>query len=141
MEMLGMLLKICMSDSSRRNISIKSFYNWMKPAVYHDQILLIKTRMIKEDNGYVTWAWVDDNTLDKYLTESRFTLHPSDWNEGPHLIIMDFCVNGPSYEAIRMLYDIRESLLSSGVHSINVCVRDELGEIIKVKRWESEKNA
>ncbi|MBZ3269597.1 toxin-activating lysine-acyltransferase [Xanthomonas perforans] len=40
--------------------------------------------------GYVTWAFLSDDVVDKLKHDPRFILHDSEWNEGCNVWIMDF---------------------------------------------------
>ena len=128
---LGELLEVCSQDAIRRNIDIKSFLHWIKPAVLHDQYLQIKNEGEVNTSGYITWAFVNDKTLQRYIQGARFVLHPSEWNEGQHLIVVDFCSIGDPRRFFKKALRQAKVLTEAGVASITVCTRDKMGNPVK----------
>jgi hemolysin-activating ACP:hemolysin acyltransferase len=128
---IGRLVEICAKDTMRKNINIASFLHWIKPAVLHRQVLLLQREGDASANGYISWAWVNDETLAEYHSTPRFSLQPSEWNEGLNLIVVDFCALGSSEKIIRQLYKKTAALYKLGAQSINVCVRDATGVPVK----------
>ena len=39
--------------------------------------------------GIVTWAWLSEYSINNITQDPRYSLHPSEWNEGRRLFIMD----------------------------------------------------
>ncbi|MEJ2794650.1 toxin-activating lysine-acyltransferase [Iodobacter sp. LRB] len=79
---IGAVVELCGQDALRKNIDIKSFLHWIKPAVLHDQFLLLQNESDVSPSAYITWAFVDKKTLHRHSYGPRFVLHPSEWNEG-----------------------------------------------------------
>lgn len=131
---LGRFLEV-FSDSDRNRIDIQSFLHWVKPAILHDQYTLLKLNGNVDFSGYVMWAWVDVDTLEKYLNEDRFVIHPMNWNEGYNLIVVDFFVKDKSCKQamMRSMYRQARNLAGLSHKDINICIRDDFGKIVKVK--------
>ncbi|WP_157236156.1 toxin-activating lysine-acyltransferase [Chitiniphilus shinanonensis] len=124
---MGALLDICVQDPQRSSLDLRTFVHWLKPAVLHSQFLLLQDEGEVVPSGYVTWAWVDDATALRYQNAPRFVLHPSEWHEGLHLVVMDFCVLGDPTRFMRRLLRCTRHLARRGAASINVCIRDACG--------------
>lgn len=129
---LGELLETCAQDPVRRNIDLKSFLHWLKPAVLHDQFLMLKNDGEGQSSGYVTWALVDEQTLYRYKYEARFLLHPSEWHEGSNLIVMDFCSLGDPRRFFKKMLTTGKLLAAGGIDSITACARDKQGNPVKL---------
>ncbi|WP_045412621.1 toxin-activating lysine-acyltransferase [Vibrio owensii] len=130
---LGQLLEITSHLKERQSINISSFLHWVKPAVLHDQYVLIKNKGEIEHSGYLMWAWVSERTLTEFITQERFALHPMCWNEGDNLIVVDFAIanSSQSKSVIREMY--RKARRQAGIShkSIKICIRDNTGKVVK----------
>lgn len=124
---IGALLEICGQDALRKNIDIKSFLHWIKPAILHDQFLLLQNAGEVSSSAYITWAFVNKETLHRYSYGPRFILHPSEWNEGTHLIVVDFCSLTDPRRLFKKLLNKAKALHELGIESITVCTRDKSG--------------
>lgn len=131
---LGCFLEI-FSNSEKARINIQSFLHWVKPAILHDQYIFLKLDGYVDFSGYVMWAWVDFDTLEKYLNDDRFIIHPMNWNEGGNLIVVDFFVKDKSCRQamMRAMYRQARNLVGLSHKDINICIRDNFGKVIKVK--------
>ncbi|MGF1683885.1 toxin-activating lysine-acyltransferase [Photobacterium minamisatsumaniensis] len=136
LQELGQFLEIIAKDKDRRDINISSFLHWVKPAILHDQYWLIKNDGDLEPSGYVLWAWVSRRTLNEYFTQERFALHPMCWNEGEHLIVVDFIIADKfsSRTVIRDLYRKVRNKTGISYKSINISIRDKTGSVVKHNR-------
>ncbi|WP_454440093.1 toxin-activating lysine-acyltransferase [Vibrio bathopelagicus] len=136
LQELGQFLEITTKVADRASINISSFIHWVKPAILHDQYLFIKNDGDLDPSGYVLWAWVSRKTLNDYFTQERFALHPMCWNEGENLIIVDFAIadNYLSKAVIRNLYRKARSQAYIPYDSINICVRNKSGFVVKHNR-------
>ncbi|WED22388.1 toxin-activating lysine-acyltransferase [Vibrio sp. JC009] len=136
LQELGQFLEISAKSQGMQEINISSFLHWVKPAILHDQYVFIKNEGDIEACGYVLWAWVDRNTLIEYLNKERFSLHPMCWNEGEHLIIVDFFCSDKSIShfLIKQLY--RKARYQAGISykSVNISIRDNTGSVVKHNR-------
>ncbi|CAI2161191.1 ACP:hemolysin acyltransferase (hemolysin-activating protein) [Serratia fonticola] len=109
-QQIGVLLELCARIPDRAGIDVRSFLHWVKPAVLHHQYLLLLREGDVLPYGYISWAWVNEATLTRYINDERFILHPSEWNEGEHFVIMDFCCLGDASYCLRHLFKKRWEL-------------------------------
>ncbi|MGF1724812.1 toxin-activating lysine-acyltransferase [Photobacterium nomapromontoriensis] len=116
--LLGDLCYVYANNNKRKKISVDSFYHWMIPAIKQEQIKLLKSEFDRYPSGYLIWAWVNNNTLDDYLTNPYFVPYPSQWNEGGNLIIFDICLPHPEKKFIKPLIKLKRELKKAGVKSI-----------------------
>ncbi|WP_164521485.1 toxin-activating lysine-acyltransferase [Iodobacter ciconiae] len=83
---IGAMVELCSQDALRKDLDIKSFLHWIKPAVLHDQFLFLQNDGEVSPSAYITWAFVNEETLHRYSHGPRFVLHPSEWNEGTTIL-------------------------------------------------------
>lgn len=131
---LGVFIEIMAKCKSRQRLNLASFLHWIKPAVIHRQYKFFKLSSDVGFTGYVIWAWVDDLTLYNYMTQPRFSLKPMNWNEGSNLIIVDWFVEKNRESQLRNLYKHVISSTKISRNKINICIRDEQGNIIKTNK-------
>lgn len=80
---------------------------WTEYAIQHQQI-----KFLFDASGlplaYITWAYLDTDTEQRLLNDPNFRLHPSEWNEGSRIWILDFCCKpGFGRKAIARLAQLR----------------------------------
>ncbi|EGR1061473.1 TPA: toxin-activating lysine-acyltransferase [Vibrio cholerae] len=131
---LGQFLEVMVKCTKRRELNLASFLHWIKPAVIHRQYKFLKLSSDVGFTGYVIWAWVDDSTLSKYMTQPRFSLKPMNWNEGSNLIVVDWFVEKNRASQLKELYKQIISSTKISRHQINICIRDDQGNIIKTNK-------
>ncbi|CAM2929018.1 RTX toxin-activating lysine-acyltransferase [Vibrio mytili] len=131
---IGQFLEIMSKCNTRRGLNLASFMHWIKPAVIHRQYKFLKLSSDIDFTGYVIWAWVDSSTLDKYMTQSRFSLKPMNWNEGNHLIVVDWYVEKNNISQLRALYRFITSSTEINRKECNICIRDSQGNIIRTNK-------
>ncbi|CAK2537643.1 cytolysin-activating lysine-acyltransferase [Vibrio crassostreae] len=131
---LGQFLEIMAKCAKRRELNLASFLHWIKPAVIHRQYKFLKLSSDIGFTGYVIWAWVDDSTLSNYMTQPRFSLKPMNWNEGGNLIVVDWFVEKNRASQLKELYKHAMSSTKISRREINICIRDEQGNIIKTNK-------
>ncbi|MCD9504296.1 toxin-activating lysine-acyltransferase [Photobacterium phosphoreum] len=136
LQEIGLLLEVTVKDGSHENVNINSFLYWVKPAILHDQYMLIKGKGDINPIGYVFWAWVDNKTLTEYLYDNKFILHPMCWNDGDNLIIVDFICAEKQYSSsvIKKLYRNARHKAFISCKDVNICIRDKSGLVIKHNR-------
>ncbi|PSU17238.1 toxin-activating lysine-acyltransferase [Photobacterium kishitanii] len=136
LQEIGQLLEVTVKDSVHKTVNINSFLYWIKPAILHNQYILIDSKGSIEPIGYLIWAWVDNKTLLGYLNNDHFILHPMCWNEGNNLIIVDFlCTEKPyTLSVIKKLYRNARYKAFISCRDINICIRDKSGLVIKHNR-------
>ncbi len=69
------MLEVTVKDSVHKTVNINSFLYWIKPAILHNQYILIDSKGSIEPIRYLIWAWVDNKTLLGYLNNNHFILH------------------------------------------------------------------
>lgn len=131
---LGQFLEIMAKCAKRRELNLASFFHWIKPAVIHRQYKFLNSPSDIGFTGYIIWAWVDDSTLSNYMTQPRFSLKPMNWNEGSHLIVVDWFVEKNRASQLKELYKHVMSSTKINRHEINICIRDDQGHIIKTNK-------
>lgn len=117
-QQIGMLLELCAQIPERKKIDICSFLHWIKPAVLHNQYLTLSREGGVLPCGYFSWAWINESTLARYMTNERFILHPSEWNEGEYFVIVDFCCLGDARDFIRNLLKKKGALKNLGLDTV-----------------------
>ncbi|NRF62593.1 toxin-activating lysine-acyltransferase [Vibrio coralliilyticus] len=131
---LGRFVETMSKSKLRQNLNLSSFLHWIKPAVLHRQYKFLKLTSDVEYTGYVLWAWVDDSTLTKYMTQPRFFLKPMHWNEGNNLIIVDWFVEKNKNSQLRELYRHITSSTDINRSAVNICIRDDQGRIVRTNK-------
>lgn len=63
---------------------------WIEQAILHDQIMFFFSPY-EIPIGYITWATLSDSMASQFEKGEFPLLHPSEWNEGDNLWILDFC--------------------------------------------------
>ncbi len=131
---LGQFVEVMAKCDKRRELNLASFIHWIKPAVIHRQYKFLKLSSDVGFTGYVIWAWVDDSTLSHYMTQTRFSLKPMNWNEGSNLIVVDCFVEKNRVSQLKGLYKHVVSSTKMSRREINICIRDEQGNVIKTNK-------
>lgn len=95
----------------------KSRSHVLKPLLYVQSVIIpgIQHKQIKfyfnalgDVVGYVVWATLSLDVEDRIVRTSRMDLHPSEWNEGDRLWIIDLLV--PFGNIDYVLRDLRDSV-------------------------------
>lgn len=64
--------------------------HWTEHAIQHHQI-----KFLFDLHGlplaYITWAYLEKDTEQRLINDPHFRLHPSEWDEGGNIWILDFC--------------------------------------------------
>jgi cytolysin-activating lysine-acyltransferase len=73
-----------------RRVPIGALRAWLNPPIHLKQIRLFYS----EDKGlpvaFITWAFLSDEIARRWCCNPRRPFHPSEWNEGTSLWIIDF---------------------------------------------------
>lgn len=133
-QTIGEIVEVCARNEIRSKIDLASFLHWVKPAILHNQFIFLEREGDISPSGYVLWAWVDEDTLDRYMRTTGFSLHPSEWNEGTNLIVVDFCVHGDAGATISKLYRRIKDIRGLSFRDINICIRNNIGESVKTNK-------
>ena len=74
---------------------------WIRPAVLLDQIMFFR-HPEGPIVGYMTWAYLAEDTEHRLINDAHVLFHLSEWNEGDRLWIMDLVVlNGETSRFVR----------------------------------------
>lgn len=109
---------------------IASVTLWIEPAIRHEQIHFFRDES-GQVCGYLTWAWLCEDTEQRLLRDCNVLLHISEWNEGERLWILDFLVHSGDVRTwireARMLFG--EVMQAKSLH------RWDDGRLRKVITW------
>ncbi|WP_329906639.1 toxin-activating lysine-acyltransferase [Serratia quinivorans] len=89
-EQIGFAVSCMLHNRNYSFYPVLSLQLWTEFAIQHKQIkFLFDTR--GQPLAYVTWACLEVDTELRLLHDPEFRLHPSEWNEGDRIWILDFC--------------------------------------------------
>ncbi len=103
---------------------------WIEPAVRHEQIYFFRDAA-GQVCGYMTWAWLAEDTERRVLYDPNVLLHISEWNEGERLWILDFLVHTGD---VRAWIQEARTLFGEVTQAKSVRRRDD-GSVRKVTTW------
>jgi len=89
-EKYGYATCVMMDSPAHRLIQIAAIKLWTEQAILQNQIQFYFDHHSKPV-GYVTWAYFTPEVSNRFLYDREFVPHPSEWNEGPELWIIDAC--------------------------------------------------
>ena len=129
---LGMAVEVMGKSNYYCQFPIACVTLWIEPAIWHDQI-----HFFRDDSGhicgYMTWAWLANDTEQRVLSDPNVLLHISEWNEGDRLWIMDFLIHtGDIRRRIREAHSLFKT-----VESAKSVRRSDDGCVKKVTRWKA----
>ncbi|WP_338909944.1 toxin-activating lysine-acyltransferase [Serratia marcescens] len=89
-ESLGFAVSCMLMNKNYSLYHIKTLQLWTQEAINQNQFKILFDHL---DNplGYITWAYLRDETLGRLINAPQFLLHNSEWDEGGTLCILDFC--------------------------------------------------
>lgn len=131
---LGKFIEVVVKDNDASKVNIQSFYQWLKPAILHNQYAFLKQEGDIDYSGYILWAWVDEQILDDYMTKDRFSIHPSSWNEGNKLIVIDFLILGLPLPVMLKLFREARKQIGLSIKDINICLRNNDGMVKRTNK-------
>lgn len=88
---LGAICSVMMRSPLYCQYPVACIAEWIRPAVLLEQYCLWRDAG-SNVVGYMTWAFLAEDTESRLIRDSSVLLHLSEWNEGDHLWIMDFVV-------------------------------------------------
>jgi cytolysin-activating lysine-acyltransferase len=118
-------------SSARKFWPIARVCEWIRPPVLLDQIVFFRDS-IGPEIGYMTWAYLTQDTERRFINDPDAPLHLSEWNEGDRLWIMDMVVTNDSTKRY-ILQALRELLPSHG--SAKSLRRFSDGSVRKLVMW------
>lgn len=89
-EQAGFAVSCMLYNRNYSLYPILSLQYWTEFAIQHRQIKFLFDRR-GQPLAYVTWAYLEADTEARLLNDPQFRLHPSEWNEGGRIWILDFC--------------------------------------------------
>lgn len=87
---LGLAVMLMLQDKSYSEMQVLCVKVWTEQAILHNQIRFFFNDL-GAPVGYVTWAYLSEDVEKKFLQQGVCLLHPSEWNEGERLWILDLC--------------------------------------------------
>ncbi|NHQ85785.1 toxin-activating lysine-acyltransferase [Iodobacter sp. HSC-16F04] len=133
---IGSAAEVIAYNSEYRKFQFAALEFWLIPAALHGQVKCFFDATGRP-TGFITWALVNAHTEQKLINDHKYILHPSEWIEGDHLIVMDACTNNGHFRAMLRLLkqQFTGGLLWPGVKSIRAIRREKSGELRKVVTW------
>ena len=129
-EVLGWAVHLLAHTGKYRDYPLACVELWLVPAARMRQLHLIKEldgRLI----GYMTWARFAADTEQRWIHDPEVTLHPSEWNEGGRLWILDF-IAAPGY-ARRCIALVKKHFPEC--HELRFLRRDTEGCTRRISHW------
>ncbi|WP_017346045.1 toxin-activating lysine-acyltransferase [Pantoea sp. A4] len=106
-EKIGFAVSCMLKHRNYSLYPVLSIQRWTEYAINHHQIKFFFDGH-NQPLGYITWAYLEADTELRMLNDEKFNLHPSEWNEGGRIWLLDFCcAPGYSLEVIKKLKRIR----------------------------------
>jgi cytolysin-activating lysine-acyltransferase len=126
---LGLAAVAMMASAEYCGYPVACLDLWIRPAILHEQIHFFFD-VSGNPVGYVTWALLEQDTEDRFLSDPEVIFHIAEWNGGDRLWITDFVVvNG---DLKRHLSETRALFPGVVISSVR---RREDGAVRKVTRW------
>ncbi|MEB7886987.1 toxin-activating lysine-acyltransferase [Serratia fonticola] len=106
-EQIGFAVSCMLHNRNYSLYPVLSIQLWTEFAIQYNQIkFLFDTRGLPL--SYVTWAYLEVDTEERLLSDPEFRLHPSEWNEGDRIWLLDFCCKpGFGRKAIERFIQLR----------------------------------
>jgi hemolysin-activating ACP:hemolysin acyltransferase len=102
-QKIGYAVMLMLLSPKYSSFHVLTLRLWTEQAILHNQIQFFFDPM-GEPLAYVTWALLSEETEDRWVSDPNILFHPSEWNEGDRLWIIDFCApKGKAREIIRHL--------------------------------------
>ncbi len=88
---LGLATSCMLSTPRYRGFPIAVMAIWTRHAIIQEQIQFFFDGG-GEVQGYLTWAQIRPETRHRCVSQPDYILHPTEWNEGEIIWLMDFCL-------------------------------------------------
>ncbi|WLA12161.1 toxin-activating lysine-acyltransferase [Xanthomonas translucens] len=92
---VGTATSLMLQTKEYPHFSLACIKVWLYPPILMRQIRFFYDYR-GQPVGYVTWAFLADDVVERLKFDPRFMLHDSEWNEGGNAWVMDF-VAMPGY--------------------------------------------
>ncbi|MFM9270972.1 toxin-activating lysine-acyltransferase [Halomonas elongata] len=89
---LGFVISVMNQCNLHSNLRIINIKKWMFQPIIQNQISLLENSW-GEPVSYYCWAYLDINSVRRMLEDPSYVLHPSEWDEGNILWIIDICTH------------------------------------------------
>ena len=93
LKVLGAVASINAHSEGRQRLPIGALRLWIEPAIDLGQCQVFYDSQ-ERPVGYITWAFLSVPVASRVAKDTASVLHPSEWNEGRHLWIMDLVALG-----------------------------------------------
>jgi len=130
-EKLGLAVAAMMASDAYCRYPVACLTEWVKPAILLDQIHFFFDRT-GHLGGYLTWAFLTEDTEERLIGDPRVLLHLSEWNEGDRLWFMDMVVINTE---IRRYLSYAKTTLFPGAQEAFSLRRRSDGSVYKVVTW------
>lgn len=129
-EKLGMAAYLMSKSDNYCQYPIACLTLWIEPAIIHEQI-----HFFFDCNGnlagYLTWALLDVEAENRFISEPDVLLHISEWNEGDRLWLLDLVVINNNLKSC--VSEARE-LFGNFASARSLRRRDD-GSVKKITKW------
>ena len=89
-EKIGFAVTLMAMSKEYRTAQVALVKPWIEQALVHNQLKILFSPY-GEPHGYYSWARISSETEQRLLKDKYFALHPSEWNDGDRIWIIDFC--------------------------------------------------
>lgn len=89
-ESLGFAVSCMLMNKNYSLYHIKTLQLWTQEAINQNQFKILFDHQ-EHPLGYITWAYLREDTRARFINDPDFLLHSSEWSEGGTLCILDFC--------------------------------------------------
>jgi cytolysin-activating lysine-acyltransferase len=129
-QSLGLVAAVMLNSREYCQYPIACLKFWIEPAILLNQIHFFFD-LGGQPIGYMTWAYLAEDTEKRLLHDPDVLLHLSEWNEGESLWILDLVVlDGSLKNQLREAF----SLLSKFAEAKSLRRRAD-GTVRKVTKW------
>ena len=132
MQKRGVVAYLMATSKQYRAYPLGSLTVWIDPPIATDQLAVFYRWNDSEPVGYVTWALLAPDVEHRWLHDPQVLLHPSEWNEGENLWIMDFLAL-PGY--CEDIVEFIEQNMFVGYLEARSVRRNADGTVRKVSTW------
>jgi cytolysin-activating lysine-acyltransferase len=95
---IGIVASVMGASRKYRTYPVACIALWLEPAIRHEQIYFFHNES-GIPIGYMTWAWLAQDTEQRLISDPDVLLHISEWNEGDRLWVLDFVLIGGGIRA------------------------------------------
>lgn len=127
---LGAICSVMMRSPIYCQYPMACVAEWIRPAVLLDQYRLLNDAS-GNIVGYMTWAFLAEDTERRLIGDPSVLLHLSEWNEGDRLWILDFVVLN---QDVRRFVRMAKKLFPGQADAKSLRRRDD-GSVSKITCW------